>query len=279
MSNNSTFPPPPVRKTKHRLDESLAPHGAGDGSGLAATRIALVGAGGTGSQMVPCLARMDRALRALHLPPLHVTLYDADLVSAANVGRLLFYPDDVGQSKAVLLIHRANLGFGLAWEAAPVQLGKDRPPRPCDVLITCVDTGAARREILAGLDMLDPPAYWLDVGNEASTGQVWLGQFPRLDELGTHARGGQPLLPRITEAFPRFFDGTEPETDAPSCSLAEALETQDLFVNDHCARWASHLLWTLLRRAEIEHHGYWINLRDGSVAPVPVTILEEGGAA
>lgn len=61
-------------ETKHTLNRRLAPRT--EGSGLVPTRIALVGAGGNGSQMVTCLARMDRALRSLGLPPLAVTLYD-----------------------------------------------------------------------------------------------------------------------------------------------------------------------------------------------------------
>jgi PRTRC genetic system ThiF family protein len=260
---------------KHTLNARLAMRR--EGSRLAPTRIALVGAGGNGSQMVTCLARMDRALRSLGLPALHVTVYDPDRVSQSNVGRQLFYPDDVGQSKAICLVHRANLGFGLAWEAMPSRYAPNQAANygavDADILITCVDTGAARREIWETLAVrADVPVYWLDMGNEDETGQVWLGEFPRFcDDLGEDTDAeGRLRLPCITETFPSFFDGSEPETDAPTCSLAEALRSQDLFINDHVARWAAHLLWTLLRFGEIRHHGYWINLRDGTVLPVQV---------
>ena len=254
---------------KHLLNPRLAPRR--EGGRLAPTRITLVGAGGNGSQMVTCLARADRALRALGLPPLHVTLYDPDRVSQANVGRQLFWPGDVGQSKAVCLVHRANVGFGLDWAAVPRRYPAGNPypggnPREtADILITCVDTGAARAQAWDALrGRHDAPAYWLDLGNEADTGQAWLGEFPQIHEIG------RPRLPCLPEAFPGFFDGTEPETDAPTCSLAEALRAQDLFVNDAVSRWGAHLLWTLLRYGEIRHHGYWVNLRDGTVTPQPV---------
>ena len=47
----------------------------------------LIGAGGTGSQVLTCLARLDVTLRALGHPGLSVTLYDPDIVSGTNIGR------------------------------------------------------------------------------------------------------------------------------------------------------------------------------------------------
>ncbi len=252
--------------SKHILNERISTRAFGI-TGAAKTRIALVGAGGNGSQMVSCLARMDRALRSLGLPPLSVTLYDPDTVSTSNVGRQLFYPDDVGLSKAVVLIHRANTGFGLDWRAVPAAYAPNAlytPDGETDILITCVDTGAARAKIADALwQRADAPCYWLDIGNEDATGQVWIGEFPRF--LEDCSASGRQRLTCINEVYPWFFDGTEPETNNPTCSLAEALASQDLFINDICTRMGAHLLYTLLRYAEIEHQGYWINLRDGSV--------------
>ena len=54
----------------------------------------LIGAGGTGSQVLTCLARLDAALRGLGHPGLFVTLYDPDIVTEANIGRQLFGPSD-----------------------------------------------------------------------------------------------------------------------------------------------------------------------------------------
>ncbi|MBO8471748.1 MAG: ThiF family adenylyltransferase, partial [Bacteroidetes bacterium] len=60
----------------------------------------VIGAGGTGSQVLTCLARFDTALRGLGHPGLFVTVYDPDTVTEANIGRQLFSPSDIGLNKA-----------------------------------------------------------------------------------------------------------------------------------------------------------------------------------
>ncbi len=74
--------------------------------------IALIGAGGTGSQVLSGLARMNQALKALGSPGLHLRVFDGDSVSASNVGRQLFSPSDIGKKKAVVLVTRLNMFFG-----------------------------------------------------------------------------------------------------------------------------------------------------------------------
>ena len=81
--------------------------------------INLIGAGGTGSQVLTCLARLDVTLRALDHPGLFVTLYDPDEVTEANIGRQLFGYSDFGLNKAVCLISGINNFFGNDWRAVP----------------------------------------------------------------------------------------------------------------------------------------------------------------
>ena len=77
----------------------------------------LLGAGGTGSELLDGLARLHAALLALgHPGGLQVTVWDGDLVSTANLGRQRFWPVDVGHPKATVLVQRLNLFAGLAWE-------------------------------------------------------------------------------------------------------------------------------------------------------------------
>ena len=59
----------------------------------------VIGAGGTGSQVITNLARMSMALRALRHPGLHVTVFDPDTVSTANIGRQLFSETELGLNK------------------------------------------------------------------------------------------------------------------------------------------------------------------------------------
>ena len=48
--------------------------------------IHVAGAGGTGSQVITNLARMNVALQALGHPGLHVTVFDPDIITEANIG-------------------------------------------------------------------------------------------------------------------------------------------------------------------------------------------------
>ena len=77
----------------------------------------VIGAGGTGSQVLTCLARLDTALRGLGHPGLFVTVYDSDTVTEANIGRQLFSPSDTGLNKAQCLVTRVNNFFGNGWRA------------------------------------------------------------------------------------------------------------------------------------------------------------------
>lgn len=47
--------------------------------------IHVAGAGGTGSQVITNLARMNVALQALGHPGLHVTVFDPDIITEANI--------------------------------------------------------------------------------------------------------------------------------------------------------------------------------------------------
>lgn len=68
----------------------------------------VIGAGGTGSQVATNLARMSIALQALGHPGLHVTVFDPDTVTEANIGRQLFSESELGLNKAVALVTRIN---------------------------------------------------------------------------------------------------------------------------------------------------------------------------
>ncbi|HXC39406.1 MAG TPA: PRTRC system ThiF family protein [Burkholderiales bacterium] len=227
--------------------------------------IHLVGCGGNGSQMLTGLARLDVALRALNHPGFHVTAFDPDSVSAANIGRQLFAPADVGLNKATVLIHRLNAFYGLPWSAEPT-VWRARAGKP-HIVISCVDTRAARAHIHHVLSLQGwHPFYWMDLGNRAADGQVVLG-IPAWNQK--HARN--PLrLPTAAELFPEIADTRIPEDNTPSCSLAEALGRQELFVNQAVVTAALQLLWGLFRTGQTDWHGAFVNLKSGRMAPLAV---------
>ena len=79
--------------------------------------IHVAGAGGTGSQVITNLARMNVALQALGHPGLHVTVFDPDIITEANIGRQLFSETELGQCKATAAVTRVNRFFGTTWTA------------------------------------------------------------------------------------------------------------------------------------------------------------------
>jgi len=242
-----------------------ARHFLPDALGNRAINVLLVGCGGNGAQMLMGLASLDTALRAISPRSLNVMVVDDDIVSEANLGRQPFYRCDLGNSKAHTLTERINLAHGLAWRAvhgrAPDAIGVG----DADILITCVDTASARRALGASIDEGDkPPFYWLDLGNRATDGQFLIGQPKRQGDGRPHR------LPTVLEYFPELADEGVPEDDAPSCSVAEALERQSLFVNRVVASHALALLFDLLGRGSIGHAGAFINLASGQAAPIPL---------
>jgi PRTRC genetic system ThiF family protein len=228
-------------------------------------KVLLVGAGGNGSRMLTGLAELDRAMRALgHPGGLDVTTMDFDLVSDSNVGRQAFYPADVGLSKAIVLTHRINVAYGLDWTAEFKRLSADTRVS-ADLVIGAVDNRAARRDIHAALQSCD--ALWLDLGNQETSGQAILGQtLP----TWTRPEDSPDRLPTVIDLFPDILDPTIPEDNTPSCSMAEALNRQDLFINRAVSDWGLNLLWRLFRRGKIDHHGIFVNLATGRTTPLPV---------
>lgn len=230
-----------------------------------ALRVMLVGCGGNGAQMLMGLASLDLALRAISSRSLHVTTVDDDVVTAANLGRQPFYPCDIGTSKARTLTERINLAHGLDWTAVHGRAPEATRLDNVDLLISCVDTASARRALGAAMARTrDVPTYWMDLGNRAQDGQYLIG-CPVVGPAGKTGR-----LPTVLDAFPELADETVTEDDAPSCSVAEALDRQSLFINRVVASHALALLFDLIGRGSIGHAGAFINLASGQTVPIPL---------
>ncbi|RYY12153.1 MAG: PRTRC system ThiF family protein [Chitinophagaceae bacterium] len=233
----------------------------------------LVGLGGTGSQVLTNLARINEALVALGHPGLHVRAWDHDIVSAANVGRQLFSPADIGSNKAVVLITRLNRFFGYDWQAEPQAYTGQKSS---NITISCVDTAVARLMISMRIEgrkrqMSSNPTdrlmYWLDLGNLQHTGQVILGTLFPVKQPKNETKVA-PTMKTVTKKF--NLKKVKEENQGPSCSLAEALQKQDLFINSTLAQFGCNLIWKLIREGQIRYHGCYVNLETLSVNPIRI---------
>jgi len=227
--------------------------------------IALIGCGGNGSQMLTGLARLNHAITALGHPGLQVKVYDPDTVSEANMGRQLFGAFDVGSSKANVLVNRINAFFGLAWEAVHGRFDDDYRNR-FTMAIACVDSARARHEIHHKLRRAGTH-YLMDLGNRAADGQVLFGELTDQPRMTV---AGNVKLPNPYDVLPELVDLQAKEDDTPSCGLAEALERQELFVNQAIVTPALSILWEFFRHGKLTWHGAFVNLRTGSMRPLNV---------
>ncbi|MDQ6733333.1 MAG: PRTRC system ThiF family protein [Nitrospirota bacterium] len=231
----------------------------------------IVGAGGTGSSIAMNLPYLDQAMRVWgHASGLDVTMMDADTVSATNCVRQPFSASDIGQNKATVLINRINIFWGTKWTAIPNRFHvrsfeNDRANVP-DVLIGCVDTREARKAIEESFThALTGACYWLDLGNNAASGQYVLGQ-----PLNGRNRRRAERLRTVSELYPEIADAAAGEDPLPSCSAVAALDRQEPFINQTLALNALAMLGQLFRYGKLSYHGAFFNARTGQTSALPV---------
>jgi len=225
--------------------------------------VTLVGAGGNGSNAYDALVQLHHGLLAVgHPKGLSVTLYDMDRVDMPNVGRQRFTYCDIGNNKATTIVNRYNLAYGLDWISKPERFNAESlEHRIPEILITCVDTVSTRSEIgnyISQYDDNESNDMWLDFGNGRTKAQAILG----------HLINNKDRLPNVCDLYPEL--GTMEEDNEPSCSLAEAIQSQDLFVNRSIVDAGINILWQLLRNGEIDHHGVFINQSTSEVKPLKI---------
>jgi PRTRC genetic system ThiF family protein len=233
-------------------------------------RVLVVGCGGTGSALVAGLPYLHQALLARgHPGGLHVIILDGDTISPANCIRQPFARSEIGLNKAIVLINRLNMFWGLKWEAIPAHLkpgnyisrsysGDDLRAH---IVVGCVDTRAARAAIRDAVSNWSTVSYWLDLGNNADCGQFILGE-----PLNERNRRARLRLRSAADLYPEIVDSSLDNDREPSCSAIEALERQEPFVNSILAQHALALLARLFRYGEISFHGGFINLATGATS-------------
>jgi PRTRC genetic system ThiF family protein len=207
--------------------------------------VTIAGLGGTGAFLAEDLAR----LLTVHFGwRAHFHLVDHDRVEIHNTQRQAFSRRDLDKYKAQVVAERLVRQFPIevSVSLAPYDHGRDAPhrdgPRPrLALLIGCVDNPNARRELARTLEPMSyggtANLWWLDLGNSASSGQLYLGNALRAEALrGTFDRetGICRALPAPCIQAPELLEA--PAAPLPAalnqdCAEAQIAGDQEPFVN------------------------------------------------
>lgn len=241
--------------------------------------INVIGSGGTGSNVLTSLCEMNHSLIELGHPGLQVNLWDDDIVTSANQGRQKFAKSEIGFLKSISLINRVNRFYGTHWKAKEEKYSSDYfndNELRATITISCVDNNISRFEIADILQSIDEnlhfnaPKYWIDFGNSKNTGQVIISTVSPIPQNASDKFIPVDYLPLITDEFKDGLISSEIEDTTPSCSLKEALQKQDLFVNSVLARLGCSLLWKMFRNGFILKRGLFMNLETLRVNPLKI---------
>ena len=194
------------------------------------TLIVQIGCGGTGSQLVPFLARF--ASQQCHKWVYH--LIDGDKVEKKNILRQNFVNKDVGLSKSSVLGSRYGGAFGIDMcvhekyvetEKEVINMLSELTRQNLGILITCVDNNKTRQLIYntieSKFDTFNWRRFmWIDVGNELKAGQVFI-----TGESQGHKH------PRLLQAYPDLAVVTDKLPTEQSCAERLVSGEQSLAVN------------------------------------------------
>ena len=215
------------------------------------------------------LSRPGRREHGVGYYGIDAAMMDADVVSETNCVRQPFSISDIGLNKATVLINRINLFWGTQWKALPIYLDKrarinDLHP---DIVIGCVDSRAARAAIEEALKgSLNRTSYWLDLGNNAASGQYILGQ-PLNDR--NHRKAER--LRTVSELYPEISDVRKAEDPLPSCSRPSKRWTgRSRSSTRHLPMSALAMLSRLFRHGRLKHHGAFFNAVTGHMSALPI---------
>ena len=155
--------------------------------------------------------------------------------------------------------------------------GKDNKGCWANIIITCTDNIRSRLDLwrllknsrnVTATDQ-KTPFYWMDFGNAQFTGQVLVGTIR--DKITQPASKEFIAMPKMNVITEEVSYSTLRDTDSgPSCSLAEALHKQDLFVNSMLAQAGCEILWKMIREGRTLYRGAYLNMETLRLTPIPV---------
>ena len=209
--------------------------------------IVQIGCGGTGSLLVPYIARIMNSPGFENISS--YMLVDGDKVTEKNIARQNFISADIGKFKAEVLAKRYSLALGVEIASMPIYItGEESLEKVCQrglsILISCVDNRKTRKIIAewqSGNIYSSP--IWVDSGNELLGGQVFI-QGAATNDIRTSILKAHPEIAKAEDKLP-----TEE-------GCAERLNSgmQSLGVNATAANILFNILCTLLKNKKLHYY-------------------------
>ncbi len=237
------------------------------------SRILVIGCGGTGGYVAEGLCRL---LTGNDVP---LVLIDHDRVEPHNLLKQHFYEADVGKFKSQALAERLARQFGrrIGYSVYPFDAelvaeehGAGMYSRMAQgIIIGCVDNAEARRSIACDFQFGN---WWIDAGNDHSSGQVLIGNARNLAELegsfdvDSQQVGSLPLPSMQQPAL--LIPPTVPATAPSDCAEAMADDEQSPVINHAMAMLVLQFMYRLLTN-KLSWMGAYIDLEAGALQTVP----------
>lgn len=242
-------------------------------------RFIVVGAGGTGSFVVPAIARLIYELKQQQSKSAEMLIVDPDVVESSNIPRSNFCFAEVGRFKAQTLAERVAAAWGIESGFSCEKLDAEKhlkssnsDYRSLTILVGCVDNYLARREIHKALDEFrsygeHSRIWWIDGGNGTTSGQVLLGSTTKRlkpDQYFT-ATSICRALPAPSLQHP---DLLEPESKSDSremtCPERIRLGEQGLHINQRVAVEIADMLSSMLLTRTLKKFAVYFDLESGT---------------
>lgn len=245
----------------------------------------VVGAGGTGSYVIPAIARLMFELKESQNKPVEMLIVDPDVVESGNIPRSNFCSAEIGSFKAQSLAKRITLAWGLECHYANEMFDGEKhlatqshDYRSLKVIVGCVDNHLARRDIqLAignhrGYRSSDdaPDLWWIDGGNGRSSGQVLVGSNTKKIKPALHFTGTSICrsLPAPSLVHPDLLDAEKKVKSADrerlSCPDRIRLGEQSLNINQRVAVEMAEMLTEMFLTRSLRRFASYFDLESGT---------------
>jgi len=247
-------------------------------------RFIVIGAGGTGSFVIPAIARLMFELKQRQSKPVEMLIVDPDVVESGNIPRSNFCAAEVGRFKAQTLAERITLAWGLECQYANEPFESERHLwassggyRPMTVIVGCVDNHLARRDIHLAVDKYSgyrsseaPELWWIDGGNSRSSGQVLIGSNTKKAKPEGYFTGTSICrsLPAPSLLHPDLLDSEKrvksDDLDRLSCPDRIRLGEQSLNINQRVAVEIAEMLSEMFLTRSLRRFASYFDLETGT---------------